>query len=128
MNIPQNWGPNELRIVQQQHQVNIAQKLGPNELCIVSRQHQVNIVPQQHPVNIPQNVRMNELCIISYYVATSNNLSRIKAWLAKFTWQFALNALVSCTGRGVKFYDIILEYVVPKSDEVSLPFFSLQNI
>jgi hypothetical protein len=107
VNIPQNVGPNELRIVQQQHQVNIAQKLGPNELCIVLRQHQVNIaqnvglnelhiVPQQHPVNIPQNARMNELCIISYYVGTSNNLSRIEAWLAKFTWQFALNTGPVC--------------------------------
>ncbi len=100
MNITQNVGPNELCIVPQQHLVNITRNVGPNELCIVPQQHLVNIaqnvgpnelciVPQQHLVNIPQNVGMNELCIISHYVGTSNNLSKIKARLDKFRWQFA---------------------------------------
>jgi len=106
VNITRNVGPNELCIVPQQHLVNIAQNVGPNELCIVPQQHLVNIaqnvgpnelciVPQQQLVNIPQNVGMNELCIISHYVGTSSNLSKIKAWLDKFMWQFAFPICIS---------------------------------
>jgi hypothetical protein len=83
VNIAQNVAPNELCIVLQQHLVNIAQNVGPNELCIV---------PQQHLVNTPQNVGMND------WTSLCGNLP-------------FLSALVSCTGREVKFYDLILELI-----------------
>jgi hypothetical protein len=108
--VPQNVGPNELCIFPQHYLVNITRNVGPNELCLVPQQHLVNIaqnvgpnelciVPKQHLLNIPQNVGMNELCIISHYVGTSNNLSKIKAWLDKFMWQFAFPICISFLHR-----------------------------